>query len=280
MSKRPHPSTMRAQPDIPVDPQAIDASTVCAAAAAAATPEAVTIASAPLGCVACADAAGSAAFISGPVAAEWMASRPRRIAAVASTAAIAERKSRPWGRSAMGLPFRVISPSLGIRPDTEGAPNTYPHRVPDSRRRHVRVKKGPLCPLPHHVSHARVRTHPILRADIGIRYDSMKELLRGAVFLHILHHASEEPVHGAWMSEELARHGYKVSPGTLYPTLHRMEVDGLLASEKHIVSGRVLRVYRTTPVGERALADGRRAVRELANEVLPHRQASGRDDAH
>jgi DNA-binding PadR family transcriptional regulator len=123
-------------------------------------------------------------------------------------------------------------------------------------------------------------SRPILGADIGIRYDTMKELLRGAVFLHILHHASEEPVHGAWMSEELARHGYKVSPGTLYPTLHRMEVDGLLVSEKHIVSGRVLRVYRTTSAGELALAEGRHAVRELANEVLPHRQAGGRNDTH
>lgn len=97
----------------------------------------------------------------------------------------------------------------------------------------------------------------------------MKELFRGAVFLHILHHASEELIHGAWMSAELANHGYTISPGTLYPTLHRMEVDGLLVSEKQIVNGRVLRVYRATPSGEVALADGRRAVQELADEILP-----------
>jgi PadR family transcriptional regulator PadR len=108
----------------------------------------------------------------------------------------------------------------------------------------------------------------------------MKELFRGAVFLHILHHASEEPIHGAWMSAELANHGYTISPGTLYPTLHRMEVDGLLVSEKQIVNGRVLRVYRATAAGEVALADGRRAVQELAGEILPHRQTGDQNDNH
>lgn len=97
----------------------------------------------------------------------------------------------------------------------------------------------------------------------------MKELFRGAVFLHILHHAAEEPIHGAWMSAELSNHGYDISAGTLYPTLHRMEEDGLLASTRETVNGRVLRVYRATPAGIDALAAGRRAVRELAAEILP-----------
>lgn len=97
----------------------------------------------------------------------------------------------------------------------------------------------------------------------------MKEFLRGAVRLHILHHAAEEPVHGAWMSAELARHGYAISPGTLYPTLHRMEDEGLLTSTTAIVSGRRRRAYRATKAGLSALAEARRAVAELADEVLP-----------
>jgi len=96
----------------------------------------------------------------------------------------------------------------------------------------------------------------------------VRELLRGAVRLHILHHAAEEPIHGAWMSAELARHGYAISPGTLYPTLHRMEADGLLTSQAEVVEGRTRRVYRATDAGRGALADGRRAVAELAAEVL------------
>lgn len=97
----------------------------------------------------------------------------------------------------------------------------------------------------------------------------MKELFRGAVFLHILHHAAEEPIHGAWMSAELANHGYEISPGTLYPTLHRMEKDGLLVSSKSTVDGKVLRTYTATGAGLDALQDGQRAIRELARDVLP-----------
>lgn len=96
----------------------------------------------------------------------------------------------------------------------------------------------------------------------------MREFQRGAVRLHILHHAAQEEIHGAWMTEELARHGYRISPGTLYPTLHRLEADGLLASEQRVVDGRTRRVYRATKAGEKALAEDREALKELAREVL------------
>jgi PadR family transcriptional regulator, regulatory protein PadR len=97
----------------------------------------------------------------------------------------------------------------------------------------------------------------------------MRELMRAAVRLHILHHAAKEDIHGAWMSEELAKHGYSISPGTLYPTLHRMEQDGLLVSRQEVVGGRRRRVYRSTQAGLDVLADGRKAVAELAAEILP-----------
>ncbi|MGW4370589.1 PadR family transcriptional regulator [Nocardia takedensis] len=96
----------------------------------------------------------------------------------------------------------------------------------------------------------------------------MREFQRGAVRLHILHHAAQEGVHGAWLTTELARHGYDISPGTLYPTLHRLESDGLLTSHQRVVDGRVRRVYRATPEGVAALAADRRALAELAREVL------------
>jgi DNA-binding PadR family transcriptional regulator len=46
--------------------------------------------------------------------------------------------------------------------------------------------------------------------------------LAGFIRLHILHHAVEGEIYGQWIIEELARHGYKLSPGTLYPMLHAM----------------------------------------------------------
>jgi DNA-binding PadR family transcriptional regulator len=96
----------------------------------------------------------------------------------------------------------------------------------------------------------------------------MREFQQAAVRLHILHHAAEDEVHGAWLTKELSRHGYEVSPGTLYPTLHRLEGDGLLVSHRQVVDGRVRRVYRATRAGRAALNEDRRALRELAQEVL------------
>lgn len=72
--------------------------------------------------------------------------------------------------------------------------------------------------------------------------------------LHILHHTATGEVHGAWMAEELARHGYKISPGRLYPMLHKMEAEGLLRSRPDVVDGRARRSYIATPKGRRALA--------------------------
>jgi DNA-binding PadR family transcriptional regulator len=50
----------------------------------------------------------------------------------------------------------------------------------------------------------------------------------GLIRLHILHHAAEEPIYGLGMIEELSRHGYKLSAGTLYPLLHGLEKKGYL----------------------------------------------------
>jgi len=94
------------------------------------------------------------------------------------------------------------------------------------------------------------------------------EFQRGAVRLHILHHAARQEVHGAWVTEELARHGYRISPGTLYPMLHRLESEGLLTSVHRVSNGHALRMYRATAAGREALADDRKALAELAHEIL------------
>jgi DNA-binding PadR family transcriptional regulator len=96
----------------------------------------------------------------------------------------------------------------------------------------------------------------------------MRSFDRGAVQLHVLHHAAQHEIHGAWITEELALHGHRISPGTLYPTLHRMEDEGLLRSHTRVVEGRRRRLYTATPRGRRALEQARRTLRELAAEVL------------
>ena len=70
------------------------------------------------------------------------------------------------------------------------------------------------------------------------------------------------------MAEELAHHGYSISPGSLYPTLHKMEAEGLLRSRTKVVDGRLRRSYAATARGRRELRTTREQLRELAREVL------------
>ncbi|MGD1032085.1 MAG: helix-turn-helix transcriptional regulator [Opitutaceae bacterium] len=88
-----------------------------------------------------------------------------------------------------------------------------------------------------------------------------REILRPLWKVHILHHASEAPVLGNWMLEELREHGYRVSPGTLYPLLGRMVGLGWLNRDRE---GR----HRICPAGRRVLAEVRRRLRELQREVF------------
>lgn len=95
-----------------------------------------------------------------------------------------------------------------------------------------------------------------------------RDLYSGLIRLHVLHHACEQPIFGLWMIEELARHGYKLSPGTLYPLLSAMERKGLLKSARERVNGKFRRMYRATPAGHKALRNARKRVQELFGELF------------
>jgi PadR family transcriptional regulator PadR len=95
-----------------------------------------------------------------------------------------------------------------------------------------------------------------------------RDLYSGLIRLHILHHAAEEPIFGLGMADELARHGYKLSPGTLYPLLHGLEKRGYLKSSSQRRGKTVRRVYRATPAGRKALAAAKGKVRELFGELI------------
>ena len=102
-----------------------------------------------------------------------------------------------------------------------------------------------------------------------------QELLSGLVRLHVLHHAAEGDLYGNWMIGELARHSYKISPGTLYPMLHALERKGYLISRTERVGRSQRRIYRATPYGVEALRMARDRVRELVREVAPEPAHAG-----
>ena len=95
-----------------------------------------------------------------------------------------------------------------------------------------------------------------------------RQLYSGLIRLHVLHHAAKEGIFGLGMIEELARHGYKLSPGTLYPVLHGLEENGLLRSYQQDLAGKIRRVYRTTIAGQRVLKAAKEKVRELFGELF------------
>lgn len=95
----------------------------------------------------------------------------------------------------------------------------------------------------------------------------LRKLFLGFIHIHILHHAIEHPVYGAWMVEELQEHGYEISAGTLYPILHGMEKDGLLVRTNELVDGHIRKNYTTTERGRVVLKEARKKAYELFKEI-------------
>lgn len=98
-----------------------------------------------------------------------------------------------------------------------------------------------------------------------------KDFFLGFVRIHILHHAREGPIYGTGIIEELSRRGYRLSPGTIYPILHKLEKQGYLKSCQEVVGGKVRKYYRATSAGEEALEEAKGKIAELVQEVLPGR---------
>jgi PadR family transcriptional regulator PadR len=110
---------------------------------------------------------------------------------------------------------------------------------------------------------------PASRPSVPVRLAAAgREILLSFWKIHILHHAAQRPIVGQWMLEELREHGYRVSPGTLYPVLRRMEARGWLRSRRDARRGRrARREYTLTPEGRAVLAVVRGFLGELTREV-------------
>lgn len=109
--------------------------------------------------------------------------------------------------------------------------------------------------------------------------DIFRDVFLAFVRVHLLHHAAEGPIYGVEMIEELARHGYTLSPGTLYPILHAMETGGYLTSERQVVGGKVRKYYQITERGKNALKDIRPKIRELVGEVVNRDEGGNANEA-
>ncbi len=98
--------------------------------------------------------------------------------------------------------------------------------------------------------------------------DIFREAFLGFIRVHLLHHAAQGRIFGVEMIEELQEHGYRLSPGTLYPILHAMEGAGYLSSEEEVAGGKKRKYYRATPSGRKALRELKKKIRELSDEIF------------
>lgn len=101
-----------------------------------------------------------------------------------------------------------------------------------------------------------------------MRASPLGELALGLAKIHILYHAARREIYGLWLLEELADHGYRISPGTLYPLLARMEKNGWLRQTSTARSAKGRRSLVLTPSGKRVLRVLRSHVVELYREVV------------
>ncbi len=95
----------------------------------------------------------------------------------------------------------------------------------------------------------------------------IRNLFLGFIKIHILHHAEKEEIYGAEFQEELSRHGYEISFGTLYPIFHSLEDDGYILSEKRNIQGKIRKYYSITPQGRKVLKAARSKAVELVREI-------------
>lgn len=102
----------------------------------------------------------------------------------------------------------------------------------------------------------------------------IREVDLAFIKIHILYHAAKDEVYGVGLIEELARHGYGLSPGTLYPTLAKMVRLGLLTFKCRTVNHKQRKYYRITPDGLAQLERVKSKIVELYEEVVENRGAS------
>lgn len=98
--------------------------------------------------------------------------------------------------------------------------------------------------------------------------NTLRDFILGFIRIHILYHANEGPIYGVWIMEELEKHGYKLTPGTVYPVLHELERGGYLRSYTKIMGGKQRKYYEITSEGKKMLEEVKPKIRELVNEVL------------
>ena len=103
---------------------------------------------------------------------------------------------------------------------------------------------------------------------VSHKHQIYRSFLQGIVGLFVLQQAGKGPVYGVFLNKALRDLGYNISPGSLYPLLHNLEKKGLLRCQIHEVGGRIRKYYELTKEGRSCLAEVRRDLAGLVEEII------------
>ena len=97
------------------------------------------------------------------------------------------------------------------------------------------------------------------------------DLLQGTLDVLILKTLALEPMHGwgiALRIQQISNDVLQVGQGSLYPALHRLELDGILAAEWGVSeNNRRAKFYRLTPEGRKRLVSETSKWKRLAEAI-------------
>jgi transcriptional regulator len=103
------------------------------------------------------------------------------------------------------------------------------------------------------------------------RYQNRIELLQGTLDLLILQSLRWGPQHGYGLSQMIRTHSgerLQVDTGSLYPALHRLEKQGLVAADWKVSDNKQrVRVYKLTTKGQKQLVAERSKWEELSQAI-------------
>ena len=93
------------------------------------------------------------------------------------------------------------------------------------------------------------------------------DFLLGFIKIYILHYATQEPIFGKELHDQLLEKGFDISYGTLYPMFHKFEEKGYLKHEDKNVNGKIRKYYSITKEGKKALKKAKFKTKDLFEEL-------------
>ena len=89
----------------------------------------------------------------------------------------------------------------------------------------------------------------------------------GFLQIHILIEAQKKPIFGLRLIQDLESYGYRISPGTIYPILSKLDKENLVTKEVRLENGKNRNYYSITDEGMKVLLVAKEKAMFLLEEL-------------